>query len=114
MPEVTGVGGVGADVIVRPVDAWPEPGRLSLVEHIELHGGGLAYATAVTLAKLGVSSAVVGRVGGDPLGTYLADGLRADGVEVHLRQDAESRTAAPVVSVTSGGGRAVGKEGRSR
>src|SRR3972149_5983783 len=79
MPEVTCVGVVVADVIVRPVDAWPQPGRLSLVDHIELHGGGLAYTTAVTLAKLGVSSAVVGRVGGDPLGTYLADGLRADG-----------------------------------
>src|SRR3990170_4463534 len=105
MPEVTCVGVVVADVIVRPVDAWPQPGRLSLVEHIELHGGGLAYTTAVTLAKLGVSSAVVGRVGGDPLGTYLADGLRADGVEVHLRQDAESSTAATVVTVTSGGER---------
>lgn len=105
MPEVTCVGVVVADVIVRPVDAWPQPGRLSLVDHIELHGGGLAYTTAVTLAKLGVSSAVVGRVGGDPLGTYLADGLRAHGVEVHLRQDAESRTAATVVTVTSGGER---------
>src|SRR3989304_2267370 len=46
-----------------------------------------------------------GRVGGDPLGTYLADGLRTHGVEGHLRQDAESRTAATVVTVTSGGER---------
>src|SRR3972149_957671 len=68
MPEVTCVGVVVADVIVRPVDAWPQPGRLSLVDHIELHGGGLAYTTAGTLAKLGVSSAVVGRAGGRPAG----------------------------------------------
>src|SRR4030067_1085871 len=94
MPEVTCVGVVVADVIVRPVDAWPQPGRLSLVDHIELHGGGLAYTTAVTLAKLGVSSAVVGRVGGDPLGTYLADGLRAGGGGAHLREGADGRTAA--------------------
>src|SRR3972149_171655 len=100
MPEVTCVGVVVADVIVRPVDAWPQPGRLSLVEHIELHGGGLASTTAVPPAH-----AVGGRVGGDPLGTYLADGLSADGVEVHLRQDSESRTAATVVTVTSGGER---------
>src|SRR3989304_1889103 len=81
-------GGGGAAVTVPPVDAWPQPGRLSLVEHIELHGGGLAYTTAVTLAKLGVSRAVVGRGGGDPLGEYIADGLRAPGGEGQRRQDA--------------------------
>lgn len=40
IPKVTCAGVVVAEVIVRPVDAWPQPGRLSLVDHIDLHGGG--------------------------------------------------------------------------
>ncbi len=61
MPDVTCVGVLVADVIVRPVEAWPERGRLVRVESIEVHSGGLAHTTGVILAKLGVPTAVVGR-----------------------------------------------------
>ncbi len=116
MPEVTCIGVLVADVIVRPVDRWPEPGRLQFVEDIELHSGGPAHTAAVVLAKLGVSSALVGRVGADPFGAFLLDVLRRDGVEEHVRRDRDTSTAMTVVAVGSGGERSflhhVGANGR--
>lgn len=105
MPDVTCVGGLVADVIVRPVDEWPERGRLSLVEGIEVHSGGLAHTTAVTLAKLGVPTAVVGRVGADLFGTFLIDVLREHRVEAHVRREDNAVTSTTVVAVASSGER---------
>src|SRR5437016_3462508 len=66
MPDVTCMGIVVADIIVRPVDAWPQRGRLALEESIVLRSGGLAHTTGVVLAKLGVDTAVVGAAAGRP------------------------------------------------
>jgi len=105
MPDVTCVGVLVADVIVRPVDRWPQPGGLILVDRVELHSGGLAHTTGVALAKLGVSTAVVGRVGADRLGEFLVDVLREHGIEAYVHQDAGTSTSATVVAVASGGDR---------
>lgn len=105
MPDVTCVGVLVADVIVRPVDQWPVQGRLMLVDGIELHSGGLAHTTGVTLAKLGVPTAVVGRVGTDRLGTFLIDVLREHGIEAYVQRDDVGRTSATVVVVASSGER---------
>ncbi len=105
MPTVTCVGVLVADVIVRPVDVWPEHGRLTLVDSIEVHSGGLAHSTAVALAKLGVASAVVGRVGTDLLGTYLLDVLRAHRVDAHVLREDTAHTSATVVAVAGTGER---------
>lgn len=105
MPEVTCVGVLVADVIVRPVDVWPERGRLLLVEGIEVHSGGLAHTTGVTLATLGVPTAVVGRVGADLLGTFLIDVLRTHRVETHVRREEHASTSVTVVVVASSGER---------
>ena len=58
--------------------------------------------TAITLQRLGVEAAFVGRVGTDGLGTAIRRRLRAEGVSIaHLRDDAEAptgmlvRTASP-------------------
>jgi sugar/nucleoside kinase (ribokinase family) len=75
------------------------------VEDIELHSGGLAHTTAVTLATLGVSTAVVGCVGRDPFGAFLQDVLIAHRVEAFVRADPNSRTSATVVIVGSAGER---------
>lgn len=105
MPDVTCVGVLVADVIVRSVDAWPERGRLVQAESIEVHSGGIAHTTGVTLAKLGVPTAVVGRVGADLLGTYLIDVLRGHGIEVHVPRENDVGTSMTVVLVTSNGER---------
>jgi sugar/nucleoside kinase (ribokinase family) len=105
VPEVTCVGILVADVIVRPVDEWPEPGRLRFVEAVEVHSGGLAHTTGVTLAKLGIPTAVVGRVGMDAFGAYLIQVLRDHGVEEHVRRDEGAGTSATVVAVSTAGER---------
>lgn len=105
MPEVTSVGVLVADVIVHPVDAWPQRGRLTLVDGIELRSGGLAHTTGVTLAKLGVSTAVVGRVGDDPFGEFLVDVLREHGIEAHVLRSPSVSTSATVVAVAGNGER---------
>ncbi len=105
MPDVTCVGVLVADVIVWPVDSWPLPGRLIQVDGIEVHSGGLAHSTAVALAKLGLSTAVVGRVGADLLGAFLIDALHAQRVEPHVVRDDTIRTSTTVVAVSTSGER---------
>lgn len=105
MPDVTCVGVLVADVIVQPVDAWPERGRLVLVDGIEVHTGGLAHTTGITLAKLGISTAVVGRVGADLFGAFLVDALVKNGIDARVRQDDGASTSATVVTVATTGER---------
>jgi len=105
MPDVTCVGVLVADVIVRPVDTWPQRGRLALVESVALRSGGLAHTTGVTLAKLGVDTAVVGRVGADPFGEFLVQVLVDHGVRPHVAREPQVPTSTTVVAVASSGER---------
>jgi sulfofructose kinase len=55
-----------------------------------LAGGGVAATAAVTLARLGIPVAFVGRVGDDAAGRWIRDGLAAEDVAVDgLRLDPE-------------------------
>ena len=105
MPAVTCVGVIVADIIVQSVDEWPERGRLVLVDGIEVHSGGLAHTTGVTLAKLGIPTAVVGRVGADLFGTFLIDVLLKHGIDARVRRDEGAGTSATVVTIATTGER---------
>jgi len=61
--DVVCLGIMVADVLARPVSRLPERGKLDLVDRIELHTGGCAVNTGIALAKLGVRTAVMGKVG---------------------------------------------------
>lgn len=68
--------------------------------------GGAAANVAVGLARLGVSSAFMGKVGEDPFGHFLADTLATEGVEVGaLRFEPAARTALAFVSLRADGER---------
>ena len=68
--------------------------------------GGAPANVAVGLARLGVSSAFMGKVGDDPFGHFLADTLADAGVDVRpLRFTAEARTALAFVSLRADGDR---------
>src|SRR5260370_21087362 len=105
MPDVTCAGVLVADVIVGGVDKWPESGPLSLVASLALRSGGLAHTTAVTLAKLGLQTAVVGRVGTDVFGDYLVQVLVDHAVQPHVLREPNTPTSATVVAVTRSGER---------
>ncbi|WP_369017750.1 carbohydrate kinase [Thermatribacter velox] len=55
--------------------------------------GGASVNVAVALARLGVASAVMGKVGADPFGEFLRDALRAEGVEEKLCFSSRERTS---------------------
>ena len=68
--------------------------------------GGAPGNVAVGLARLGVKSAFMGKVGDDAFGHFLADTLAAAGVDVGpLRFSSEARTALAFVSLRSDGER---------
>lgn len=106
MAQVVCVGIIVADVVAKPVDVWPERGKLALVPRMELHIGGCAANTAVGLARIGVPSGVIGRVGQDGFGDFCVADLKGEGVEVAgVVRDAEALTSATMVMVHGDGER---------
>ena len=86
--EVLCAGIVVADAIASPVDEVPEPGRLALVDSVELHTGGCALSTASALARLGVPTALSGCVGDDLFGGVLARQSVYEAIENASSEDA--------------------------
>lgn len=69
--------------------------------------GGAGANLAAWLARLGVETHLVGRIGRDVLGRALADGLRRDGVIAHLAEDETRPTGKIVVLVNDAGERSM-------
>lgn len=86
LPEVLCAGIVVADHVCTPIDHLPAAGELVLADRLLLTIGGCAANVAVDLAKMGVASSVVGRVGGDMFGRIVADMLREARVDVSALQ----------------------------
>ena len=75
MAEVVCLGIVVADVYARPVTQWPEHGRLLVVDEMGIGLGGCAANTGLSLLKLGVNTAIIGKVGADGFGEYVINTL---------------------------------------
>lgn len=106
MPEVTTLGILVADVLARPVDHWPERGKLERVDQMALHIGGCAANTGIDLAKLGIDTAVIGKVGADGFGDFVAHALEQSGVDASaVRRDEHIGTSATMVMVHGDGER---------
>jgi len=104
--DLVTVGCICADVTVRPVDRLPAVGTLELVDQLELHVGGLAGVTAMTMSRLGASAAFVGRLGEDSFGDYLLTALASAGVSTdYVRRDNAHGTSATVVLINPEGER---------
>src|SRR5581483_12203558 len=86
MTDVLCAGIVVADHVSSPISHLPRAGELVLADQLLLTIGGCAANVAVGLVKLGVSAAVVGRVGGDVFGRVVADMLRERRVDVSALQ----------------------------
>ena len=80
--DVLSAGIIVADYVCAPVPHIPAAGELVLTERILLTIGGCAANVAVDLAKMGVPSTVVGRVGTDVAGRVVTDLLRERGLDV--------------------------------
>jgi sugar/nucleoside kinase (ribokinase family) len=104
--DVVCLGLACADVMVRPVEAIPERGRLALVPHLEIHLGGLAAVAAAVFCRLGGRAAFMGKLGEDGFGEYIAGDLHHHGVNTDrvLRTD-QAGTPATVVLISEDGER---------
>ena len=106
MAEVVCLGILVADVVGKPVDRMPERGKLMLVDTMELHTGGCACSTGIALAKIGVDTAVVGKVGDDGFGDFMIGRLASHGIDPRgVVKDKETATSATMVMVHSDGER---------
>ncbi len=106
MSQVCCLGILVADVVGKPIEAFPPKGTLAAVERMELHVGGCAANTSLALAKLGVETAILGKIGDDGFGQFLAATLERHGVATRgLRRDAVEATSATMVAVDGAGER---------
>ncbi len=106
MSQVCCLGILVADVVGKPIEAFPPKGTLAAVERMELHVGGCAANTSLALAKLGVETAILGKIGDDGFGQFLAGTLERHGVRTRgLRRDSAEATSATMVAVDAAGER---------
>ncbi|MGE5531576.1 MAG: carbohydrate kinase family protein [Bacteroidota bacterium] len=106
MSEVVCLGILVADVYGRPIDEWPERGRLSTVDDMGIGLGGCAANTGLSLVKLGVDTAIMGKVGDDGFGRFVSETLEAAGADVRgLVVDNRPGTSATMVIIDSVGER---------
>jgi sulfofructose kinase len=105
--RVACIGIATLDAIVE-VDRLPGSDERVPASDGRLAGGGVAATAAVTLARLGVSVAFIGRVGGDAPGRLIRDGLADEGVDVRgLRMDAARSPVSAVLIERNSGLRAL-------
>ena len=106
MSQVCCLGILVADVVGKPIESFPPKGTLAAIARMELHVGGCAANTSLALAKLGVQTSILGRIGDDGFGQFLAGTLERHGVDTRgLRRDGAEATSATMVAVDAAGER---------
>ena len=104
--DVLCLGIMVADVVARPVAGLPRKGTLATVERMELHTGGCAVNTGISLARLGVRTGVMGKVGQDGFGDYVIAVLERHGVDTRgVVRDPVNNTSGTMVMVDADGER---------
>lgn len=102
--DLVTVGVVCADAMVRPIEAFPERGKLTLVPHLELHLGGLAGVTATVFCQLGGKAAFVGCLGQDGFGDYIYNTMKSQGVNLECVRRVQGHGSSATVVLISGDG----------
>lgn len=108
MAHIACVGILCVDALGRPVDSLPEKGKLKLVDNISFQIGGCAANVSISLAKIGLPSSVIGRIGNDRSGQMLLDALKTERVEVKgLKIDSSVSTSASLVMISNDSERSI-------
>lgn len=99
------LGDINLDLILR-VGTFPKPGRDSLAESASRALGGSAVNTAACLARLGVATAILGRVGNDAEGKALVREMAEIGIDTRAVQfDPQRPTGLCAIPVSADGER---------
>ncbi len=103
--EVVSTGIFVADCVARPVIGTPAKGKLELVDSIGLYSGGSAASTGYGLARFGIKTAVIGRIGNDGFGDFMLNETRRHGAFPMLERDESAGTSSTLVTVDEDGER---------
>ncbi len=104
--QVLCLGILVADLVARIVRKFPDKGKLVRVENMELHVGGCAANTGITLKKQGISTGIMGKVGDDGLGNFLIESLKKEGLDVRgIKKTSQVNTSSTMVMVDPDGER---------
>ena len=104
--DVLSLGIYVVDVLGRPIDQFPEKGKLVLFDELGIHTGGCANNTALVLARLGISAGAMGKIGTDTFGDLILQTLTDNGVDVTgMQQDVAVSTSFTFVAIASDGER---------
>ena len=102
-PDVICLGILVADFFPNPIERIPNPGELARIDSITLSTGGCAANTSVALAKLGIRTGVVGRVGGDEFGGFIKRDLEKQGIDTsRMVTAAEQETSKTIILSVEG------------
>ena len=104
--DVLSLGIFVTDVLGRPIDRFPEKGKLVLFDELEIHAGGCANNTAIALSRLGISAGAMGKIGNDHFGELILQSLTENQVDTTgILQDIHTNTSFTFVSIASDGER---------
>ncbi|RLI80494.1 sugar kinase [Archaeoglobales archaeon] len=104
--DVIGFGALNLDKIYR-VDKIPREDEEGFVKDVELHPGGSAANTIVGLARLGLKTGYIGKVGNDGEGELLLKDFERENVDVNGVVKAEGRSGNALIFVDDQGHRAI-------
>ena len=102
--DVTGVGYTAIDYL-GIIPHFPEENLKLELDTLEVQGGGPAATATVTAARLGLSTAFIGKIGGDDRGAMMLMKLNGEGVDVSssvLEEAALSQFAFIMVDAETG------------
>jgi ribokinase len=101
--HLTVIGSLNADQVIK-IPRLPQIGETVLGGTFALFPGGKGANQAVAAARLGAAVAMVGRVGADPIGDQLREGLAAEGIDVcHISRDPAAPTGVAFITVDAQG-----------
>jgi ribokinase len=80
-PKVLVVGSINMDLVIR-AQRFPQPGETIIGEEFRTFPGGKGANQAVAARRLGAEVRMIGKVGNDPFGLKLREGLAEERVDV--------------------------------
>jgi len=104
--DVVGFGALNVDRIYY-VDTIPGKDEESFVKRIEVHAGGSAANTITAIARLGLKSGIIGKIGKDSDGDFILSELLKEGVNVSGVIRSEGKSGNALILVDESGNRAI-------
>ena len=100
MYDVTSIGIIVSDIIIKPATRFPKPGELIPIDSLELYSGGNAMTAALNLKKAGLSPGLIGKIGNDFFGNFLLECLENNNIStkgIKISENAQTSASAAFV-----------------